>query len=201
VPNGVSFPASPGRRDDGKTLLFVGTLGYPPNVEGLQWFVREVLPLILAKQDVRLRIVGQGSSPAIVGLRGQDGIDVVGAVDEVAPEYETATLAIAPLHSGAGTRIKLIEAAAFGVPVVSTGIAAQGLDFDPGTLWLADSPDAFAASVLTALSDPAERARRAELARRSAGLRCDREKLVAALAGRFDNILAATPGPATSGRG
>ena len=200
VPNGVSLAPSPKRRDDGDTLLFVGNLTYAPNVEGLLWFVREVLPLILEVRDVRLRIVGKGQSPTVEGLRGHGGIEVVGAVEDVAPAYETATLAIAPLHSGAGTRIKLIEAAAFNVPMVSTSIAAQGLDFGPDAIWRADSPGAFADAVLTALSNPDERLRRAERARCIAGLQYDREKLIASLASRFGEILCATPtaGLATS---
>ena len=187
--NGITFPPDPRHVDDGNTLLFVGNLGYEPNIEGILWFAREVLPRIPAHLDVRVRIVGSGRPDVIDPLHDDPRIEVVGAVDDVAPAYEAATLAVAPLLSGAGTRIKLIEAAAFEVPVVATSIASQGLDFRPDAIWCADTADGFASAVLEALADPAERARRAQRARAAAQARYDRARLVEALASRFDQIL------------
>jgi glycosyltransferase involved in cell wall biosynthesis len=189
VANAVEWPANPQRHDDGNTLLFVGSLGYAPNVEGLLWFASQVLPRILAHRTVRLRIVGRGSSARLAALREHPQIDLVGGVDDVSPFYATATLAIAPLRSGAGTRIKLIEAAAFEVPVVATSIAAQGLDFGPASRWEADAPDAFAAAVLAALTSPEERIARARRARAVALSSHDRERIVDALAQRFVQII------------
>jgi glycosyltransferase involved in cell wall biosynthesis len=189
APNGVTFPSEPRHADDGKTLLFVGNLGYEPNIEGILWFAHEVLPRVLTNRDVRLRIVGSGRSDAIDALRDHPRIEVVGAVDDVAPAYEAATVAVAPLLSGAGTRIKLIEAAAFEVPIVATSIAAQGLDLAPGAIWCADTADGFAFAVLEALAEPAERVRRAGKVRAAAQARYERARLVEALASRFDQIL------------
>ncbi len=192
VPNAVTFPAVTERHDDGRTLLFVGAFGYPPNVEGVLWFTREVWPRIRAVVPAaRLRLVGRSAPQAIRALTGVDGIEVVGAVDEVDAEYARATLAIAPLHTGAGTRIKLIEAAAHRVPTVSTAIAARGLDYASSeTMWLADSPTDFANAILVALGDETARRNRAVLARSLAQATHDRRLVVERLASRFAAMLA-----------
>ncbi len=189
VVNSVAFPPASRRDDDGKTVVFVGSLGYAPNAEGLAWFANEVLPEIAAVTPMRLRIVGRGMSPAVSALRGHANIDLIGEVVDVAATYKDATIAIAPLHSGGGTRIKLIEAAAFGVPIVSTTLGAEGLDLGSDAMWCADNAAGFAAAIIAALSDPAERESRARKASRAARQLYDRDMVVDALACRFDEII------------
>ncbi|MBL8579970.1 MAG: glycosyltransferase [Mesorhizobium sp.] len=191
IPNSVSLPASPRRNEERDTLLFVGNLSYAPNIEGIVWFIREVLPLILKVRAVRLRIVGRGHSVALAGL-ADGAVEVLGAVENLTAIYEASTLAIAPLFSGAGTRIKVIEAAAFGVPLVATTIATQGLAISAETIWQADDAAGFGAAILAALSDPEERARRARGARLLVAERYDRERIVGDLANRFGDILERT---------
>jgi glycosyltransferase involved in cell wall biosynthesis len=191
IPNAIAFPAAPQRRDDGCTLLFVGAFGYRPNIEGILWFVHEVWPRVQATAPAtRLRLVGRDPPAVIRALHGHANAELLGPIDDLASAYAEATLAIAPLHTGAGTRLKLIEAAAYAVPIVSTTIAARGLDFvTPETAWLADDPAGFAAAVLAALADPDQRTRRAALSRTRARKTHDREQVVERLALRFARVL------------
>ena len=192
IPNAIAFPPSPERRDDGRTLLFDGAFGYAPNVEGILWFARQVLPRL--PDALRVRLVGRDPPPAIRELHGHHGIEVVGPVVDLGAAYAEATLAIAPLLTGAGTRLKLIEAAAHAVPAVTTATAARGLDFvTPDTAWLADDAAPFAEAILTVLSDPAGRSRRAALSRKRAQATHDRVQVVERLALRFARMLEPEP--------
>lgn len=193
IANAIEFPEVLERRDDGNTLLFVGAFGYRPNVEGVLWFTEAVWPAVRARavKPPRLRLVGRNPPPEILALDApSDGIEVLGAVDDITTAYAEASLAIAPLHTGAGTRLKLIEAAAHGVPLVTTTIAARGLGFiDPQIAWLADAPMAFADAVLAALADPAARRQRAGLARQRAQAVHDRVQVIDGLARVFADML------------
>ena len=123
--------------------------------------------------------------------RGIHDADAALILARLAPAYAAATLTIAPLRSGAGTRIKLIEAAAHGVPIVATSLAAQGLAFAaPKSLWLADSAGGLADAVIEALADPAERGRRAASAAAIVRQSYDRAKLVGRISCRFRELLA-----------
>jgi glycosyltransferase involved in cell wall biosynthesis len=136
VPNVVSeFPAKPRRRPRRPyTILFVGTLGYAPNADAVIWFASRVWRRLerALRYRVRLVIVGSNPPPAIARLGWQRGIEVTGAVADIARYYRDADLAIAPLRAGGGTRIKVIEAAAHGVPLVTTMFGAEGTTFQPG---------------------------------------------------------------------
>ena len=193
IENGVPIPGHPRRADDGATLLFVGSFGYRPNVDAMLWFAQDIWPLIArsSTMPLRLRIVGRDVPASVAALASHSGIEVVGEVVDLAPAYAAASLTIAPLRSGAGTRIKLIEAAAHGVPIVATSLAAQGLAFAaPKSLWLADSAGGLADAVIEALADPAERGRRAASAAAIVRQSYDRAKLVGRISCRFRELLA-----------
>jgi len=136
-------------------LLFLGSLDYAPNIDGLHWFVREVLPAIAARfASVRLRVVGRAPVPEVVSLAGPR-VSIVGGVDDVRPELERASVLVVPLRIGGGTRVKIVEAMGCETPIVSTTIGAEGLAFrDPEHLGLADRAQAFAARVCEILDDP-----------------------------------------------
>jgi len=193
IPNAVPFPERLVRRDDGGTLLFVGAFGYQPNLDGVLWFAREVWPVVRARARIppRLCLVGRDPPASLRALHSaNDGIEVVGPVDDLADAYAEATLAIAPLHTGAGTRLKIIEAASHRVPIVTTNIAARGLGFvREDSAWLADGPQSFADAVLASLADPGERERRAHVAHRRAKEIHDRVQVVDRLARRFADML------------
>jgi glycosyltransferase involved in cell wall biosynthesis len=121
APSKMEVPTEP-------LALFVGTFAYPPNVEGVKWLLAHVWPRILkAVPNAQLRIVGAESEK--LGAKEMDGVEILGFVPDLAPIYQTSSFAVCPIHRGAGTRIKIIEAAMNGLPTVATHIGAEGLEF------------------------------------------------------------------------
>ena len=170
VPNGVDtgrvVPA-PGPCEPAH-LLFIGSLDWAPNDDGLRRFHARVWPrLRAARPDLTLSVVGHGAGPALRALARRDpSFRLVGRVDDVRPWLERATLVVVPLYAGGGTRLKLLEAFAAGKAVVATPLAAEGLDVRHGGALLLPEDDAgFAAEVLRALDDAPLRERLAATAR------------------------------------
>lgn len=134
------------RRPHIPTVLFVGTLNYEPNLDGVIWFMGRVFRRLQRSFGGRMRfiIVGRNPPPAIARLRSQPGIEVWDRIDDIGRCYAEADLAIAPIHAGGGTRIKIVEAAAHGVPVVTTRLGAEGTTFQNGVhMLMADSDVGF----------------------------------------------------------
>lgn len=134
IPNAVIPPAASQRRSSPSfTILFVGSLGYAPNADAIAWFVSRVWRRLQREMNfkVRLLIVGSHPSLAIRRLDASRGITVTGAVADVAPFYQEADLVVAPIRAGGGTRIKIIEAAAYRLPIVGTRVASEGTTFKP----------------------------------------------------------------------
>jgi glycosyltransferase involved in cell wall biosynthesis len=183
APNAASAGARP--HDDGRTIVFVGNLGYWPNAEGVAWFLDRVWPRVAARAAPapRLWLVGCGCPPALERLARRAGARLLGAVDDLGAVYRRASLALAPLRCGGGTRIKVIEAALSRVPVIATRFGATGLPLRDGRdIWLADDAVDFADAVIAALSHRADRARRSESAYRRLVSRHEREAAVRTLA-------------------
>ncbi len=150
-------PADSPRTTD---LMFVGSMDWLPNSDGVNYFVREVLPLIWRrKPDCTLAVVGRAPSPAIEALARDDSrIQVTGTVPDVRPWLWGASVSVVPLRIGGGTRLKIYESMAAGTAVVSTSIGAEGLDVShPGNIRLADSAQAFADECLALLQDAEQR--------------------------------------------
>jgi len=141
------------------TLTFWGLMSYPPNRDGARWFITTVWPVV--KQQLpaaRLRIIGSGSEQ--LGFVSDDEVEVHGFVDDLAPWLAASDVAIVPLRMGGGTRIKIIEAWASGLPVVSTTIGAHGLRLDGSNdLLIADTAKEFADAVVRLLGDTGLRGR------------------------------------------
>jgi polysaccharide biosynthesis protein PslH len=149
-------PDAPHKAD----LVFVGSMDWLPNSDGVNYFVREILPLIWQrKPDCTLAVVGRAPSPAMLALAQQDSrIHVTGTVPDVRPWLWGACASIVPLRIGGGTRLKIYEAMAAGTATVSTSIGAEGLDVaHPANIRLADTPEAFAEECLTLLQDAEQR--------------------------------------------
>jgi len=164
VENAVEIPAYVARRDDGATLMFLGSLSYEPNAEGILWFCREVLPRLRARSGRACRLLIAGAQPpqAVRVLERHPRISVLGQVPDVFELYRRSTIALAPIRAGGGTCIKVLEAAAHGVASVATPIAFEGLRWPAGTGgWIASTSSQFAEACHQALACPAERNRRA----------------------------------------
>src|SRR5690348_2239314 len=159
VPNVAPRAATPMPSRKGgrcKTVVFVGTMGYVPNDDAARWLVTRIWPRLrrLVQTPVRLMIVGSDPSPGLLGLARRPGVVVTGTVPDTAPFYRVADLAVIPVRAGSGTRIKLLEAAAYGVPVVATTLGAEGTTFRHGhELLLADTEDRFARACADLLRD------------------------------------------------
>lgn len=160
LPNALPVPAPLPRPPEAGpfTFLFVGTLGYYPNEDGLRFFCREVLPRLqrIAPRDVRLDIVGIGMSAGVQALGELPGVRLVGYVPDVAPRYAWADAVVVPIRAGGGTRIKVLEAFAHRRPVVSTTVGAEGIDARDGEhLLLGDTPEDFAERCARLMTEPA----------------------------------------------
>jgi glycosyltransferase involved in cell wall biosynthesis len=192
--NGVDTAALPfrGAQPDGATLLFTGTMDFRPNVDAVVWFVRQVWPRIrAARPDARFAIAGRAPKPEVLALAG-DGVEVTGEVPDVAPLFRNATIYVAPLRIGGGVRLKLLEAFAYGVPVVSTSLGAEGIDaVDGRDIAIADRPGAMADRVLALLGDAPRRAGLAAAARQLVEARYDWRTIVPAVEAVYDEIAAA----------
>jgi len=158
IPNGVDlemFRPPSYRRLDPPILLFVGTMHYYPNIDAMRYFFKEIYPIIRQERpDIRVQIVGHRPPSEIQRLAELPGVEVTGGVPDVRPYYAQASVFIVPLRLGGGTRLKIMEAMAMGLPVVSTSVGAEGLDIHPGEdILIADDPRTFAQEVLGLLSD------------------------------------------------
>jgi GT2 family glycosyltransferase len=155
----------PGNREP-FTLLFLGSFRHLPNVEALNWFVNQVFPQI-RRDEPRVRLIVIGSDPPPRhSLRDAEAIDLVGFVDDIREPLARYALFVCPILSGSGVRVKLLEAFAAGIPVVSTRLGAEGLASVDGEICaLADEPEGFASHVLELLHDPSKAEAMAERAR------------------------------------
>lgn len=186
--NVVSLPAIAVRERSGSELLFVGGFGYFPNLDAAFWILGSIFPLLTASLPggASLTIVGR-NPPTTLRTRARSlGVNLLDNVDELAPFYARATIALVPMRAGGGSRIKLLEAAAHGVPIVATKTGAEGTHMRDGTdLWLADSAEAIVSAVIELLRSPAEAARRAANARAVVEEFHSRETSVATLSRQF----------------
>jgi glycosyltransferase involved in cell wall biosynthesis len=173
-------------------LVFVGSMDWMPNIDGVTWFAKEVLPRIHAQRpETTVAIAGRQPGPTIQALAAGDSrIQVTGTVPDIRPWLWGASLAIVPLRVGGGTRLKIYEAMAAGVPVVSTSIGAEGLDYTHGeTAWMADTPESFADGCLTLLRDQAKAHHLAARARDLVATNYSWDRVTA----DFEALLAAAP--------
>lgn len=157
VPNGYDPPEHPpgrGEVGDPPTLLFAGNFCYAPNSDGATWLTSEVLPhLSKALPNVSVRLVGEPDT-SVERLSATQGVSVAGRVPRMAPELARADAVAVPVRFGSGTRIKIIEAFANRLPVVSTTVGAEGLDVQAAKhLLIADAPEDFARSCFRVLTD------------------------------------------------
>jgi glycosyltransferase involved in cell wall biosynthesis len=156
VPNAVdtTFFSPGGKPRERGTILFYGTLSYYPNLDGLLFFLREVMPIVRRDHpSARLKIVGADPPEAVRRFETRD-VTFTGFVDDLRPHLEDASVIIAPLRIGGGTRLKVLEGMAMAAPVVSTSLGAEGIAVTSGReVLLADTAATFAAEVVRVLRD------------------------------------------------
>jgi glycosyltransferase involved in cell wall biosynthesis len=138
-----------------RRALHLGTMYWPPNVEGVLWFARDVLPLVRERvPGARLDIVGKRPPKSVARLHGRLGVEVVGYVADPHPSVQRSRVLIVPLRAGGGMRVKILDAWMWGIPTVSTPIGAEGIDIRAGeNILIAESPGKFAAAVVRLMSD------------------------------------------------
>jgi polysaccharide biosynthesis protein PslH len=168
-PNGVDaeFFAPDDSAYDPDTISFIGRMDYYPNQECMADFCANTLPLLRARRpNVKLVIVGADPSPAVQRLGDLPGVTVTGSVPDVRPFVRGSALMVAPLNIARGTQNKILEAMAMGVPVVTSSVAAGGVDALPDEHFLAaDTYIGYANAILRILGDPTERLRLANAGR------------------------------------
>jgi glycosyltransferase involved in cell wall biosynthesis len=154
VPNAISsatlLPVAPE-----PTLLFLGSYRYKPNVQAAEFLLEQIWPRVFQVMP-EARLIIAGASPE--GIRGYDvgipGVEFADFVDNLDELYRRSRVVCAPILSGAGTRVKIIEAAAYGKPIVATRLGAEGLEMCDGEeLFLHDDPASFADACLKLLRD------------------------------------------------
>ena len=147
----------PGPGFEGRhNLLFVGNYEHLPNIDAVEWFVAEILPIIRRTlPEISLSVVGANLPDRLAALAG-DGVDIVGWVKDLRPFYDQARVVVAPLRFGAGIKGKVGEAAVHGVPVVASPMAIEGTYFISGQdLLCAESSEQFANDVVSLYQDQA----------------------------------------------
>ena len=180
-------PDNPAHRSD---LVFCGSMDWLPNVDAVQYFLSEILPLIRKRiPDATFTVAGRSPDPKLVkAVEGLEGVVLTGRVDDMRPYLWGSKVSIVPIRIGGGTRLKIYECMAAGVPVVSTTIGAEGLRYAGGKdILIADEPEKFADACIRLLSDaPFRRSVAAEALDRA-----QRELSWAAVSREFEAILEA----------
>jgi glycosyltransferase involved in cell wall biosynthesis len=187
-PNGWE-PTEPLPPSDQPVAIFVALMGWTPNVDAAVWLGREVWPLVRAQMpEARLSLVGREPSAEVRALAAAD-IEVTGTVPDVRPYLAKARVALAPLRSGGGTRLKVLEALDAGRPIVSTTIGIEGLEdlVGDGALVadggagarVADDPQGFADQVVELLSDPERAAKAGDVGHRTVAERYSWDRVLA----------------------
>jgi glycosyltransferase involved in cell wall biosynthesis len=173
------FQRPPDRRPE-SDLIFVGSMDWLPNIDGMVWFSKEILPLIRRqKPDCRVVIAGRKPGPEILALAAADkGIEVTGTVPDVRPYLWNSRISILPLRIGGGTRMKVYEAMAAGLPVVSTSVGVEGLVGRPGRdLLIGNSPEEFATQCISLMDDESLRKKIGEAGFRLVNENCSWESV------------------------
>jgi glycosyltransferase involved in cell wall biosynthesis len=197
VPTGVDLEYFTPRGDVPRQydFIFVGSMDWLANIDGVQYFAREVLPLIRSRRPrATFAIVGRKPSEEVLQLSQDDAnITVTGTVADVRPYLWASRVSIVPLRIGGGTRLKIYEAMAAKSPLVSTSIGAEGLAYKNGeTIRIADQPRDFAEQCLDLLDHPQDAVCQAQAAWQMVESRFTWDKVAA----KFEEFLELAPAPA-----
>jgi polysaccharide biosynthesis protein PslH len=159
IPIAVDADGFPSAKLNSKTrkILTLGTLHYPPNADGIRWFASEVFPLIRAQiPEVELVIIGKNPPKDIQRFADEypEAIKVTGYVHDLNPYFDEAAVAVIPVRAGGGMRVRILEAFARAMPVVTTTVGLEGIEAESGYhVLVEDTPSQFAEAVIRLLSD------------------------------------------------
>ncbi|MGZ5543456.1 MAG: glycosyltransferase family 4 protein [Limisphaerales bacterium] len=164
VPTGVDaagFASCRSAKKKPKSLVFLGSMDWMPNIDAVLWFSREIFPALKKRfPEMTLSVVGRNPTADVNHLAKISGIEITGTVDDVKPFMGEAELMIVPLRVGGGPRVKIFEGMAAGLPIVSTRIGAEGLPVRDGeNIFLADTPDTTIEKISMLLDKPELRSR------------------------------------------
>jgi len=176
IPNSITMK-EPFDHVSAPTMIMVGTLNYKPNTDAVLWFVNDIFPDIRKQiPDARLIIAGHSPPENVAQMASHEAITVIADAADLAPLYQSSMLVVVPLLAGSGTRIKVLEAAAFGLPLVSTAKGVEGLGLKENQhAWITPAePKAFALACIEALTSSKERTDRAKRLRHHVTQRYER---------------------------
>jgi len=163
IPNGVDtdYFAPDDTPPVPNSIIWAGGMNNMYNSEAVDFFIDEILPLIRREiPDVRFTAVGKSPTRKLLGLSGDGAVEVAGYVDDVRPYIRRAAVYVAPIKSGGGTKLKVLNALSLAKPVVTTSVGAEGIDAKDGEhLVIADDPELFAEKTVELLRRPEKAAR------------------------------------------
>lgn len=198
VPNGVdtNYFHPEGSSTERMTIAFFGALNYYPNLHGLLFFLRDVMPQLKQRYPkLKLYIIGPSPPDEILAWASEDVV-ITGFVDDVRPYLQRARAIIVPLHIGGGTRLKVVEAMAMGKALVSTSIGAEGIDVTHGhDILLADTAESFAFQLSRVLDDEALTLKLGTEARALAERSYDWQSSVRKLESLYEQLITLQPEP------
>lgn len=190
-PAGLDLHATP-NKPEGRTILFLASYKYRPvNVAAALWFYREVFPLVRGTfTDARFVIAGYGPPPELTALAADPQVDVPGFVDDIDRCYKRAAVFVAPILTGGGIIVKVLDALAAGTPTVATTFGNEGVGAVPGRdLLVADAPEQFAAAVVKLLTDVPYADALAKNGREFVRQRYGRESIMARIDELYEGVL------------
>jgi glycosyltransferase involved in cell wall biosynthesis len=169
IPNAVKIPETQPITSE-QTLLFLGSYGYKPNTDAAEFLIQKIWPLVHRATPTATLIIAGSFPDRIPSYRaGTQGVKFAGFVKELDDLYRQSRVVCAPILSGGGTRVKIIEAAAYGKPIVSTRMGAEGVEMQDGVeIFLRDDPKSFAEACIRLLNDHTLSKRMGEAARSTA---------------------------------
>lgn len=195
VPNGVDTEYfRPEETDEGERegLIFVGRMSWYPNRDAVDWLLEEIWPALVSDDPERTLTLVGSSPPAEVGTSGSgpSNVRATGFVPDVRPFMNRAAIYICPIRTGGGTRLKILDAMAMGMPLVATGMSVEGLDIDEGRHFLrAETPPQFVNAVRRLENDEELRSELAGAAREEAVDRFSWSRLGEKLDGAYRDAL------------